>query len=148
MLEKQNIKVGEGGEIISAEITTIRKVSAEQFCQIYLQDNSEFYKLSKAESNILAVCWLNSFYYEDKDIKFPGNKIVCDASFKGICSQKTGLADSTIKNGLSTLVKKEMLIKDKDYKMVYYLNPRFFFKGKLSDRTQVIKHYTEYRINE
>ena len=50
MKQIESIKVGVGGEILS----TIKTVSAEQFCQIYLRDNEEFYKLSKAESNVLA----------------------------------------------------------------------------------------------
>ena len=36
MIEKQNIVVNEHGEVVSAEITTVKKVSMEQFCQIYL----------------------------------------------------------------------------------------------------------------
>lgn len=71
----ESIKVGVGGEILSAEVKTIKTVSAEQFCQIYLRDNEEFYKLSKAESNVLAVLWYTSNYYEDKDRALPGNKI-------------------------------------------------------------------------
>ena len=59
---------------------------------------------------------------------------------------KTDLKQSTIKNALSSLVKKNMIWKDKDYKSIYYLNPKLFFKGKLSDRTKVIKHYIEYQI--
>lgn len=51
MKQIESIKVGVSGEILSA----IKTVSAEQFCQIYLRDNEEFYKLSKAESNVLAV---------------------------------------------------------------------------------------------
>lgn len=39
-----------------------------------------------------------------------------------------------------------MIWKDKDYKSIYYLNPKLFFKGRLSDRTKVIKHYIEYQI--
>ena len=54
MKQIESIKVGVGGEILSAEVKTIKTVSAEQFCQIYLRDNEEFYKLSKAESNVLA----------------------------------------------------------------------------------------------
>ena len=72
MKQIESIKVGVGGEILSAEVKTIKTVSAEQFCQIYLRDNEEFYKLSKAESNVLAVLW---YYYEDKDRALPGNKI-------------------------------------------------------------------------
>lgn len=66
MKQIESIKVGVGGEILSAEVKTIKTVSAEQFCQIYLRDNEEFYKLSKAESNVLAVLWYTSNYYEDK----------------------------------------------------------------------------------
>lgn len=42
------------------QIESIKVVSAIKTvsCQIYLRDNEEFYKLSKAESNVLAVLWL------------------------------------------------------------------------------------------
>ena len=146
MLQKENIQIGEGGEILSAKITTLKKVTAEQFCQIYLQDNEEFFTLTKSESNLLSVCWLMSTYYEDKDLKYPGNRITCNKQFKNIVNEKTGLAESTIRNSLVSLVKKEMLIKDSEYKGVYYLNPKYFFKGKISDRTKLIKHTIEYQI--
>lgn len=145
MITKENIVLGEGGEILSADITTIKKVTAEQFCQIYLEDNADFYKLTKAESNVLAVCWYTSTYYEDNK-ELPGNKVYCDKSFIDLCIRKTDLKQSTIKNALSSLVKKNMIWKDKDYKSIYYLNPKLFFKGRLSDRTKVIKHYIEYQI--
>ena len=29
---------------------------------------------------------------------------------------------------------------------VYYLNPEYFFKGKISDRTQIIKNIIEYKF--
>lgn len=146
MITKENVVIGEGGEIVSAEITTIKKVTAEQFCQVYLEDNADFYKLTKAESNVLSVCWYVSTYYED-DKQLPGNKVYCDKSFIDLCIRKTELKQSTIKNALSSLVKKGMLWKDKDYKSIYYLNPKLFFKGKISDRTKVIKHYVEYQIS-
>lgn len=78
MKQIESIKVGVGGEILSA----IKTVSAEQFCQIYLRDNEEFYKLSKAESNVLAVLWYTSNYYEDKDRALPGNKISLDEELR------------------------------------------------------------------
>ena len=78
MIIKENIQLGEGGEIISADITTLRKVTAEQFCQVYLQDNSEFYQLSKAENNVLAMCMYLSVYYDDPALDYPGNKIIID----------------------------------------------------------------------
>lgn len=146
MITKENVVLGENGEIISADITTIKKVSAKKFCQIYLEDNADFYQLTKSESNVLAVCWYMSNYYEDDEKKLPGNKIYCDMSFLDTCVRKTNLKKSTIKHALSGLVKKGMLWKDEKYKAIYYLNPKLFFKGKLSDRTAVIKHYIEYQI--
>lgn len=141
MKQIESIKVGVGGEILSAEIKT---VSAEQFCQIYLRDNEEFYKLSKAESNVLAVLWYTSNYYEDKDRALPGNKISLDEELRDTI--KTNLAAGTIRNTITSLVKKKMLLKDSRYKAVYYLNPEYFFKGKISDRTQIIKNIIEYKF--
>ena len=92
MKQIESIKVGVGGEILSAEIKTIKTVSAEQFCQIYLRDNEEFYKLSKAESNVLAVLWYTSNYYEDKDRALPGNKISLDEELRDTIKIKTNLA--------------------------------------------------------
>ena len=143
MKQIESIKVGIGGEILSAEIKTIKTVSAEQFCQIYLRDNEEFYKLSKAESNVLAVLWYTSNYYEDKD---RGNKISLDEELRDTIKIKTNLAAGTIRNTITSLVKKKMLLKDSRYKAVYYLNPEYFFKGKISDRTQIIKNIIEYKF--
>lgn len=146
MKQIESITVGENGEILSAEIKTIKNLSAEQFCQVYLQENEEFFQLSKSEVNVLAVCWYTSNYYEDKDFKLPGNKITLDEQLRDIIKSKTKLAAGTIKNTIVSLVKKDMLIKDSNYKSIYYLNPKFFFKGKISDRTKLIKHLIEYQI--
>lgn len=146
MKQIESIKVGVGGEILSAEVKTIKTVSAEQFCQIYLRDNEEFYKLSKAESNVLAVLWYTSNYYEDKDRALPGNKISLDEELRDTIKIKTNLAAGTIRNTVTSLVKKKMLLKDNRYKQVYYLNPEYFFKGKITDRTQIIKNIVEYKF--
>lgn len=146
MKQIESIKVGMGGEILSAEVKTIKTVSVEQFCQIYLRDNEEFYKLSKAESNVLAVLWYTSNYYEDKDRALPGNKISLDEELRDTIKIKTNLAAGTIRNTITSLVKKKMLLKDSRYKAVYYLNPEYFFKGKISDRTQIIKNIIEYKF--
>ena len=146
MKQIESIKVGVGGEILSAEVKTIKTVSAEQFCQIYLRDNEEFYKLSKAESNVLAVLWYTSNYYEDKDRALPGNKISLDEELRDTIKIKTNLAAGTIRNTITSLVKKRMLLKDSRYKAVYYLNPEYFFKGKIYDRTQIIKNIIDYKF--
>ena len=45
-----------------------------------------------------------------------------------------------------TLSKKRMIIKDTKHRGVYFLNPEYFFKGSISDRTKVIKNIIEYQI--
>lgn len=148
MIVKENIKVNEYGELISAEQTIVKKISAEEFTQVYLRDNEEFYSLSKAESNVLSICWLLSIYYSDESFNLPGNKVTFDKSFKTIVEKKTGLKSSTIYNTMASLVKKEMLLKNKDEKGTYYLNPKYFFKGRLTDRTKLVKKVIEYQINQ
>lgn len=117
MKQIESIKVGVGGEILSAEVKTIKTVSAEQFCQIYLRDRA-----------------------------LPGNKISLDEELRDTIKIKTNLAAGTIRNTITSLVKKKMLLKDSRYKAVYYLNPEYFFKGKISDRTQIIKNIIEYKF--
>lgn len=139
MKQIESIEVGVGGEILSVLKLLV-------LCQIYLRDNEEFYKLSKAESNVLAVLWYTSNYYEDKDRALPGNKISLNEELRDTIKIKTNLAAGTIRNTITSLVKKKMLLKDSRYKAVYYLNPEYFFKGKISDRTQIIKNIIEYKF--
>lgn len=146
MIVKENIQFGEGGEIISGEIQHIKKVKLDEFCQVYLKDNSEFYSLSKAESNVLAVCMYLSVYYDDDEIQYPGNKVNYDALFKDTVLKKTGLKEGTLKNTMMSLVRKDMLLRNPNYKGIYFLNPKYFFKGTINNRTKVIKSITEYQI--
>lgn len=148
MTVKETIKLSEGGVIESAEITTLKKVKAEEFCQIYLRNNDDFYNLSKAESNVLAVCWLHSIYYEDPEFNCPGNKVTFDGQFKQVVKDKTKLSDGTIKNTMKSLVNKRMLIKDQKFRGVYYLNPNYFFKGRISERTKLITKVINYQIDQ
>lgn len=146
MLQKETIEFGEGGEILKGSIQTIKKVNAEEFCQVYLRDNEEFYQLSKAEANVLAVCWAKSIYYNDPEFEQPGNLVLFNNTHRDFIKQKTGLADSTIKNAFSSLVKKEMLIKDEKCKSQYFLNPKYFFKGQISTRTKLIEKTICYEV--
>lgn len=79
--------------------------------------------------------------HEDKDRALPGNKISLDEELRDTIKIKTNLAAGTIRNTITSLVKKKMLLK-----AVYYLNPEYFFKGKISDRTQIIKNIIEYKF--
>lgn len=63
-----------------------------------------------------------------------------DEELRDTIKIKTNLAAGTIRNTITSLVK---LLKDSRYKAVYYLNP---VKGKISDRTQIIKNIIEYKF--
>lgn len=147
MIEKELVKVDENGEIISADITTIKKVSYGEFMQVWLKDNQEFWDLTKSEYAVMVQCWRASIYYPELvDENLPGNKVTADKQFKDITAKNANITVRSVDSALSSLSKKNLLIKDKDYKGIYYLNPKLFFKGKISDRTKIIKHSIEYQI--
>lgn len=146
MIIKENVKVNEFGELISAEQTIVKKVNAEEFCQVYLRDSEDFSNLSGSEYKILVQCWLYSTYYKDPQIDIPGNMVTLNAILKESIQKRTGLKDGTIRNAFSSLVKKNMLLKPDGVKGVYYLNPKYFFKGKLTERTKLIKKSIEYQL--
>lgn len=146
MVIKENVKVNEFGELISAEQTIVKKVNAEEFCQVYLRDSEDFSNLSGSEYKILVQCWLYSTYYKDPQIDIPGNMVTLNAILKESIQKRTGLKDGTIRNAFSSLVKKNMLLKPDGVKGVYYLNPKYFFKGKLTERTKLIKKSIEYQL--
>lgn len=146
MIVKENVKVNEFGELLSAEQTIVRKVNAEEFCQIYLKDCEDFSNLTGSEYRVLVQCWLYSTYYKDSQLDIPGNMVSYNAVLKESIQRKTGLKEGTIKNALNSLVRKNMLLKPEGIRGVYYLNPKYFFKGKLTERTKLIKRNIEYQL--
>ena len=87
-----------------------------------------------------------STYYDKEKSTVIGNVVTCNSLFIDEAKGRTGLKESTIRNSLVTLSKKRMIIKDTKHKRVYFLNPEYFFKGSISDRTKVIKNIIEYQI--
>ena len=79
-------------------------------------------------------CWKYSSYNSTNYAE--GNIVHNNPSFKEFCRQD-GLvtSDANIDNAISTLCKKGLLIKR--CKGEYILDPRYFFKGKLSDRSKI-----------
>ena len=85
-------------------------------------------------------------YYKDSQLDIPGNMVSYNAVLKESIQRKTGLKEGTIKNALNSLVRKNMLLKPEGIRGVYYLNPKYFFKGKLTERTKLIKRNIEYQL--
>lgn len=109
-------------------------------------NNDDFYCLSKAESNVLGVCWYMSQYYGE-DSQIPGNIVQYNGLLLKVIIDKTKLSESSIKHAFMSLCKKEMLIKGKE-RGIYYLNPKYFFKGKISDRMKALEVTIKYLISE
>lgn len=42
--------------------------------------------------------------------------------------------------------KSKILVKDKKHRATYYLNPKYFFKGRLEDLPKIRKVMLEYEI--
>lgn len=73
-------------------------------------------------------------YYEDKDRALPGNKISLDEELRDTIKIKTNLAAGTIRNTITSLVKKKMLLKDSRYKAVIlntFLKVKYLIELKL-----------------
>lgn len=140
------------GEIISDTLETTRMVKADEFMQVYLEDLSAIMSLTKpSEITVLVVLWKDSTYFDAK-AGYPGNKVVVNKQLiHTVIEESTRkgspLTEGTIRNVLSALVKKRVLIKDDVYRGIYYLNPEFFFKGKLADRKATVSFTRTYKIS-
>ena len=137
---------GETGEILSASVETVRRLSSDEFVQIYLEDMKSLMQLStKGEIQILIWLWKASMFIEAENSI--GNKVIINKQLYSLISENTGLTEGAIRNTVSVLVKKDLLIKDAKFRGIYYLNPKFFFKGKLTDRIKSFKLVLEYKMN-
>lgn len=145
MIVKETVKVNQLGELESAEQTIVKKVTLDQFMQVYLEDCAGICKLTGAQIKVLIECWKYSVYYDNNNKKL-GNSICCNRQFTDNCVKDTKLSPGTIRNCIAALVNSGMLIKDEVYRGVYYLNAKYFFKGKLSDRLKCIKRLVEYQL--
>lgn len=143
--EKEFVDVSTG-EILSRESTVIKKVRADEFIQVYLEDFASLLQItSKAEMNILVYFWKYSVYVDDSQV---GNMVKVDRQLKDKIINQTGLTDGTIRNTVSSLKKKNLIISDSDYAGIYYLNPTYFFKGSLADRAKCYKKTIEYVVTD
>lgn len=120
------------GEIL--EYRKARKVSVDEFMMVYLSSYSEVLKLTGMQMKVLWCCWRYSTF-NDKNCSM-GNIVHNDSFFKENC-KKDGLntSDAVINNAFSYLVKQGFLIKK--CKGTYLLNPKYFFKGTVSDRSKI-----------
>lgn len=97
---------------------------------------------SKSELQVLCHLWKYSTYNESDK----GNCVLINTKVISDINKETDLSEQTIRNTICKLANKEthLLIKDKNHRATYYLNPKYFFKGALKDRAKVMKVVLSY----
>lgn len=132
------------GEVLKSEITTVKTLrGTDEFVQVYLEDFTGLFKLETAtEIKLLALLWKASEWNAQESDK--GNSIVVIKTFKEQWANELGCTLQTVNNTLSSLLKKDLIIKKE--RMIYYLNPKYFFKGFINDRKKVMRAIIEYRF--
>lgn len=127
----------ESGEITHEDRLIQRRVSADRFIMVYLDDMASILGLSKgAEYKVLMWLWERS--------EFDTNKIVVVKAVKKEMEQELGIAYRTIVNSITSLTRKNLLLNPD--RSVYYLNPKFFFKGSDIARRKQIRVLLEYDL--
>lgn len=120
------------GEIIDLKQT--RQVDIDTFILVFFASFPEIMKLKGVALRVLMCCWKNSTYNPAAGSE--GNMVFNGPSFKENC-RLDGLetSDANIDNAFSILTKKGFLFRK--HKGEYMLNPEYFFKGRLSDRSKL-----------
>ena len=120
------------GELL--EFRQTRKVSLDEFIQVFFSSYPELFKLKGLQLKVLMCCWKHSTYNKENDTT--GNIVHNNASFKQHCREEgLELSDASIDNTISSLCKTGLL--RKKCRGEYLLNPEYFFKGSLSQRTKI-----------
>lgn len=135
------------GEVLdsTAEITKYKKVSEDTFISVYLNDMSGLMNIkNQTELRILAWMWKLSTY---PDNEFPGNCVILGDLLMDKIEKDLNIKRQTIRNTVANLVKTKVLIKDNQHRSTYYLNPEYFFKGKVQDLSKVRKVILQYDID-
>lgn len=124
------------GELL--EYRQTRKLSLEEFIMVFFSSYPELFKLKGLQLKVLMCCWKHSTYCKENDTS--GNIVHNNASFKRHCREEgLELSDASIDNNISALSKAGLL--HKKCRGEYLLNPDYFFKGSLSQRTKIVMNY-------
>lgn len=138
----------ETGEVLEdkSEIVSIKEVPKDSFINVYLNDMSGLMNIrTQTELRILAWMWKLSTF---PDNEFPGNCVVLGDLLMDKIEKDLKIKRQTIRNTVSNLVKTQVLLKDDKHRSTYYLNPKYFFKGKLSDLPKVRQVVLQYVIQD
>lgn len=111
----------------------LRKIDIDAYITVFFSLIPEVMKLNGRCIKVLMCCWKkSSFDLLNED----GNLLHNNQSFKDyVRSTGCNISDGAIDNCISILSKQELLIRK--CRGEYLLNPNYFFKGSLSNRSKL-----------
>lgn len=124
------------GEILDYNVT--KKITLDQFIMVFFASCPHLMNLTGNHLKVLICCWKYSSYNPENEER--GNVIHNGTGFKEACKESgLDIPNASIDNAISALCKKGLLIKK--YRGEYLLNPQYFFKGRLTNRSKVKINY-------
>lgn len=127
----------ETGEVLETESSikrsTIVLTSKEDFVLMFTETMGLVDGLDKVAIKVIQWCALNA--------KYNDNSISLNKYYREVICNKFSLTDGTIRNAISRLKKKNILIPLGGG--VYRINPRYYWKGDSKKRKEVMKFILE-----
>jgi len=111
----------------------------ENSIKVYLEDMTPFYKLKGgSEFKVLIALW--------KRTNWNNEPIYIEKGVRDEIAEEINMKPQSVADTLTRLVKKDLLLKDR--RIVYKLNPVYFFKGDDSSRKEIMKVSIHYKLEE
>lgn len=119
------------GEVLEWKRTKI--VNVDEFIMFFFASIPELFQLEGLHLKVLMCCWKASSY---NSVDAEGNIVNNNKLLKDYIRQHgLDISDNTIDVIISKLAKKGILIKK--CRGSYMLNPRYFFKGRLAEKSKL-----------
>ena len=110
-----------------------RVVTVDEFIMFFFASMPDLFKLKGLQLKVLMCCWKHSSY---NDVETEGNIVHNDRLLKDYIRQcGLEISDGAVDVIIHNLTKAGILIKK--CKGTYMLNPQYFFKGKLADKSKL-----------
>ena len=119
------------GEVLEWKRT--RVVSVDEFIMFFFASMPDLFKLEGLQMKVLMCCWKHSTY---SNVETEGNIVHNDRLLKEYIHQcGLNISDTAIDVIIHRLAKSNILIKK--CRGTYMLNPQYFFKGRLAEKSKL-----------
>ena len=119
------------GEVLEWKRTKV--VNVDEFIMFFFASMPDLFQLEGLHMKVLMCCWKASTY---NDVETEGNIVYNGKLLKNYIRQcGLDISDNAIDVVIHNLAKRNILVKK--CKGTYMLNPQYFFKGKLADKSKL-----------